>query len=239
LTRRIGLIIPSSNRRVEAEAPRLLPDGVQAHVARLRMTGPHQTSLDALLPRIAEAAATLADARCEIIAFHCTATAMEGGPEGEAAIRKAVAEETGTPATSTATAISGALDGFGARRIGLVTPYDRAMTAGEVGYLTAGGYEVGVAQALDLGGTDQFCGTEPAFWVETAHRLAGEGHSVDAYVFSCANIRSLEVVDELERTLGVPVVTSNQAIFWDCLRRLGVAEPVTGYGRLLREPAAA
>jgi maleate cis-trans isomerase len=68
--KRIGLIIPSSNRMVEQEMVRVLPAGVTAHVARLRMTGRFERPIEDLLPAVADAAATLNDARCDAIAFH-------------------------------------------------------------------------------------------------------------------------------------------------------------------------
>src|SRR6202051_1374547 len=84
MTARIGLIIPSSNRMVEEEMVRHVPPGVTAHVARLRMTGAHRVSLDALLPQVKETAATLIDARCDVVAFHCTANSTSEGMAGEA-----------------------------------------------------------------------------------------------------------------------------------------------------------
>ena len=56
LRARVGLIIPSSNRLSEPQFQRYAPSGVQLHVTRLRMTGPHKAPLDELLPRIADAA---------------------------------------------------------------------------------------------------------------------------------------------------------------------------------------
>src|SRR5579859_7689567 len=119
---RIGLVIPSSNRMVEQEMVRHVPPGVCAHVARLRMTGAHRVGIDALLPRVAEAAATLVDARCDVVAFHCTANSMAEGTAGDdkliAALRRAGAPR----ATTTASAIRAALDALAARRIVLITP---------------------------------------------------------------------------------------------------------------------
>jgi maleate isomerase len=43
------------------------------------------------------------------------------------------------------------------------------------------------------------------------------------------------VIDELERELGRPVVTSNQAIAWHCLRKAGIQDKVRGFGVLLCE----
>jgi maleate cis-trans isomerase len=39
-------------------------------------------------------------------------------------------------------------------------------------------------------------------------------------------------VAELERNLGVPVVTSAQALMWAGLLLAGVREPVSGFGKL-------
>ncbi|HEY5067109.1 MAG TPA: hypothetical protein VIJ04_20080, partial [Xanthobacteraceae bacterium] len=84
MTARIGLIIPSSNRMVEGEMVRHLPPGYVAHVARLRMTGAHRVAIEGLMPRLMKAAAMLTDARCDVIAFHCTANSTSEGAAGEA-----------------------------------------------------------------------------------------------------------------------------------------------------------
>jgi len=49
-TKRVGIIIPSSNRMVEQEMVQAFPRGVQPHVTRLRMTGPNRGPLDAVMP---------------------------------------------------------------------------------------------------------------------------------------------------------------------------------------------
>ena len=41
--------------------------------------------------------------------------------------------------------------------------------------------------------------------------MALRNDSADAYFLSCANIHTIDVIGELERDLGKPVVTSNQA----------------------------
>ena len=73
---RYGLIVPSSNRMAEPHASRFTPAAAVPHVTRLRMTGAHFMPLDELLPKVAEAAVLLADARCDPVVFHCTANSM-------------------------------------------------------------------------------------------------------------------------------------------------------------------
>ena len=55
----------------------------------------------------------------------------------------------------------------------------------------------------------------------------------DGYFISCTNLRTLEVLDALEKHLGKPVVSANQATMWDMLRLAGIGDSISGYGRLL------
>ena len=57
----------------------------------------------------------------------------------------------------------------------------------------------------------------------------------EAIFISCANLATLDVIEKIESALGKPVVTSNTACFWACLRALGINSSIAGYGRLLRD----
>ena len=45
----------------------------------------------------------------------------------------------------------------------------------------------------------------------------------------------MEVIDEIEAVVDKPVVTSNQAMLWHCLRLAGIDDRLDGMGRLTRE----
>ncbi len=64
--------------------------------------------------------------------------------------------------------------------------------------------------------------------------IAGEINedSADAIFLSCGGIRSTEVIDQIEQKTGKPVITSNQAQMWSCLRRAGVEDKISGFGKL-------
>jgi maleate isomerase len=236
-TARVGLIIPSSNRMVEQEMAGFFPAGVVPHVARLRMTGPHHVALEALLPRVEDAARTLRDAKCDVIAFHCTATSMEDGMAGEERVLAALGRAGAPHATTTATAIRRAFAALAARRIVLVTPYDAATTAAEADFLRAAGCEVLHAVGCALAGSDAYCATPPAFWRDQV--AAAARPEADAYLLSCANIAALGVIAALEARLDRPVITSNQAVIWDALVRIGHRDMSACPGRLFAAGASA
>jgi maleate isomerase len=231
----VGLIIPSSDRLSEVHFARYSPPGVQFHTTRLRMTGAYDASAMEILDRIQAAAVLLADARVDLIVFHCTSKSMEGGPDGAKTIAAAIREATGIQATTTATAVVAALRALRLRRIVLVTPYPDAVNAWETRYLGAAGVGVLATHGLALGGWptngDAYLAYSPAAWYERL--LERRDDHADGYFVSCTMIRIPEVLGEIEAALGRPVVASNQATLWHVLRYLGIPDTVPGLGRLL------
>ena len=73
----------------------------------------------------------------------------------------------------------------------------------------------------------------PDYIVEFAHAI--DRPDADAVLLSCGALRSLEVVDRIERELGKPVICSNQAMLWDCLRLANIPDRLPGLGQLLRQ----
>ena len=57
----------------------------------------------------------------------------------------------------------------------------------------------------------------------------------EAVFISCSNFRTLDILEDVERDTGKPVVTSNQAALWGTLRRIGDKRAVPGAGRLFRD----
>lgn len=56
-----------------------------------------------------------------------------------------------------------------------------------------------------------------------------------AIFISCTNLRTLEIIESLEKKLGKPMVTSNSASLWKMLRVIQDPRAIPGAGRLFRE----
>ena len=72
--------------------------------------------------------------------------------------------------------------------------------------------------ALALPGSDQYLAQPPERWVELAVEHARD--DADGYFLSCTNTTQIEAIEPIERKLGKPVVNSNQAVLWACMKRL-------------------
>jgi maleate isomerase len=230
---RIGLIIPSVNRMTEPQFNRFAPAALGIHVARGRVAGGPPRTVAELTDEIAHAAGTLADAKPDLIVFHCTHTSMKEGADGEARIIDLIRSTTGIEAVSTSSLVNEALRALGVKKVLVLSPYQT--NADIIAYLTAAGFTVVKDIALA-------CATPAAFEDVTAQRwyelaLENDSPEIDGVFLSCTNTTQIDAVEAIERALHKPVVNSNQAVLWGCLSRLKAAFgddwSLPGLGRLL------
>ncbi len=234
---RIGFIIPSSNRMIEPQMQRFLPPGVMPHFTRIGMTNRHKAPLEQLLPRITYAAELLADSKCDAIVLQCTGTSMSGGVDMDRKVVAEIEKVTKRPSLSTASALNAAFAALNVRRLVFISETKQDGHDEKARYLRESGYDLVADRAASLAGTDAYCTTPPKFWYDMALSLRND--AADAYFISCSNIHSIDVIEDLERELGKPVITSNQAAIWRSLRAIGIHEEVRGLGALLRHDAKA
>ena len=68
-----GVLIPSGNPVAEPELRAMLPAGCSMLVTRLPLRGSSTIELTQMIDRLEAASELLADARVDVIVFHCTA----------------------------------------------------------------------------------------------------------------------------------------------------------------------
>ena len=226
---RIGMILPSANRVAEPEIMDMLPAGVSLHTTRIKLAGTSPAELLASTEKVDEAAALLADSSPDLIAFHCTAVSTYDA-DLEVSLKRRIASASGRPAIATSDALLAAFAVLGAKRVVMLSPYPQALNDREVAFLERHGIAVLRELGLDLPVTEH-ADVPPEEWYR---QVVGLAHpEADAYFLGCTNIRAVPAIDSIERTLGRPVVTSNQAIVWHALRSNGMRDPIPGFGRLL------
>ncbi len=229
---RVGLIIPSVNTYSEPQFTHYAPDGLGIHVARARVAGPFKRPLPEMADEIATAAKLLSDCHPEVIVFHCTDTSMTQGPQGEGKILDIVKNATGIEALATSKLVADALHVMGMRKMILLTPYKSNKPV--IDYLVASGFTVLRDKAMGLD-AEQFGSVTPSQWAQMAKEM--DGPDSDGVFLSCTNTTQIEAIAEIERTLGKPVVNSNQAVLWGVVKRLKATlsplKPMPELGRLM------
>ena len=228
--RRLGVLVPSGNSVAETELRAMLPDEVTMLTTRLALRGSSEPELMAMLTDLDNAATLLGHAEPDAIAFHCTAVSTFA-PHLAAEIRDRITAATGRQAIATADAIVAAFEVLGTQRVLLVTPYIQPVHQREIEFLAANGLIVTGGSYLGVNTNSEMAGISPAAIAAQA-QAASASVSADACFISCTAIKSAALIAELEASLGMPVITSNQVLVWHALRTLGVRRQVTGFGRI-------
>ncbi|HEX3501364.1 MAG TPA: aspartate/glutamate racemase family protein [Stellaceae bacterium] len=229
----IGLVALATDHVCELDLRQIIPqDRIPVYVGRIGFA-PEITveTLGAMRDGITAAASLiLAGGRLDVLAYGCTSgTMVIGDDEVFARLRSA---RPGVACTTPPTAALAALKALGVRRIAVLTPYTEGVNRRVLDYFTARGLDIAAFGAFNKGSDAEIAAIAPASIVEAAQAL--DAPDIEGIFLSCTGLRGAAVVEALETRLGKPVITSNQAMAWHALRLAGHAEPVPGFGRLLR-----
>ena len=247
MTKRIGLIVPSSNVTVETEMPRILarhPDEeFTFHSSRMRMTKVSPEQLRSMNAQRERCVIELGDAGVDAILYACLVAIMSTGPGAHRDTELSIAEQLAAggseaQALSSAGALVDTLTAMGATRIAVVTPYLRPLAEQVIAYLENEGLEVTDWRALEVADNAEVGCIPGEKVMEAARSLDLSG--VDVLVLSaCVQMPSLDLVQAAEDEFGVPVITAATAGAFQLLRAVGARVDIPGAGSLLRADATA
>jgi len=221
---RVGLMIPSSNTMMEVDFARDLPPGTALHTARMYMEDTTPAGENRMLDEFAlPAARDLGTARPDVVVFGCTSAGALRGNHYDAQLCERISELTGAPVVSTIRSVREAIEGSGAASIGVITPYVEELNERIRASIEADGIQV--AGITGLGITDNFAIAEVghdqivAFAERALGPLAADG-GIDLAFASCTNFGAMAARLAIAARLGLPVVTSNQAVLAAAVARL-------------------
>jgi len=235
LEKRVGLIILATDHTSEPDFRRMVAsERIGVYVARIPYKNPTTPeNLRKMQPELAAGAALiLPDEPLDAICYSCTsASVVIGDAEVEQAIQAA---KPGVPVVTPPMAGMRGLRAFGAKRITILTPYTVETSRPMAAYFAAHGFDIQSFSCLGFQDDREMARITPASLVDLAHKVMHP--QADALFVSCTALRAALAVPGMEEAIGRPVVTSNQASAWNCLRLCGDETPHPEFGRLMTLP---
>ncbi|GAB1422412.1 aspartate/glutamate racemase family protein [Anaerolineales bacterium] len=238
--KKFGVLAPSTNTIVEPDFYSMSVPGVTSHFSRIWIRNQDlsdNNAFEALLEEIRlemqYSVQRVMTAEVDYMVMGMSAETFWGGVEGNHRIIKEIHELSGLGVATGAEACERALNLFGAKRIGVITPYQPIGDENVIKFFSEIGFEVKNIKGLK-------CPTAVAIAHVTEDELRQSlievnDDSIDALVQVGTNLSMLKLADEAERWLGKPVIAINAATWWMALRDNGIDEKLYGVGRLLRE----
>ena len=229
LKKRVGLIILATDHTTEPDYQRMVASAdIGVYVARIPFANPvTPDNLRAMQPSLTEAAKLiLPDEELDAICYSCTsASVVIGDEEITAAIRKA---RPGVPVVTPPLAGVLGLKALGARRISVLTPYTVETSRPMAEYFARHGFDIASFTCLGLEDDREMARISHDSLIELAVETIAP--DAEALFISCTAVRAAEIAARVEARIGRPLVSSNLASAWQCLRLCGdeVARPELG-----------
>lgn len=246
--RKFGLVIPATNTSMEHELWSIIfknqgLNGVGIHTANVITPKPKlETEADLMeykkqfLGGLKSAVDSALMAQPEYMIMGMSLEHILSGIEE---VKAPVAEIEAYSGLAWATwhdAVQAALGKYGAKRIGILTPFDKkgnefaTQMFEDLGFEVVSSVGFSCANALHIAHIPNWAKEKAILEL-----LATEKNNLDAVVQCGTNMSLIDVTEKLEPIIGIPILGINAVTFWYALRENGFESALTGAGRLLQE----
>jgi maleate isomerase len=248
ITQKLGIIAaPGWFDPTQKEFATLCPEGVDSTQTILPPSGFDYSfsQMEQLEPHLETAARLLADAGSQLIGQVGPAFAYFSGgtPEGARALQQRLSQACNVPVILHGVAVLDALAAFGSQRIALACPYYDAQWKARILEflapleLSIESCETFVEQGIFSSQADvdarhyQFSESEIK---ESIRRTRASAPEAELVFVAGAGVRFLNIIEELELELGIPVLSADVALYWALLNALNIKIDNKKLGTLLR-----
>ncbi|KAK5118482.1 hypothetical protein LTR62_002997 [Meristemomyces frigidus] len=236
-----GLILPSTNTSVEAEFNAMSVPGVSWHSGRIFAANPDlstseamESFLENLRTEMKRAVESVCHAKVDYLVMGMSAETFWGGKDGAAEFVSFMGELSGGLGVTTgAAACEAVLKAYGAKTIGVITPYQPVGDQQVIDFFTQVGAKVHALEGLKCASATSISEVT-AEEIKTAFRNV-DGPEVDLLIQAGTNLLAGKAAAELEVELGKPVVAINTATVWHAYRSNGIKDQFKGWGSLFEE----
>ena len=227
---RVGLLALATDFNSEQDLRRIFPEGLEIFTNRIKNANPTTiVNLRAMAGDVTRAAeGILPEFGVNAMIYGCTSGTIAIGTKRLNELIHAAWP--GIPVTNPVVAAEAAFKAFGAKKISVLTPYIDEVNAEMGQHFIEQGYSLLNIAGFGFENDIEMTSISP----DTLYRAALDvcDEQADLLFISCTALRSSVAVEKIERELGKPVVTSNQALAWHVMQLLGQHQSVNGFGSL-------
>ena len=229
----LGMIFPPANYPVPPEAAQMYPHGVRFLAEGVGLERMTPEGYDKVIDRIVPAAQKLAKLGANAVSLMGTSLSFYKGAAFNQQLADSIHKATGLPSTTMSTAIVEGLKAVGGRRVAVATAYNDVVNQRLEIFLKESGFEVLGVKGM---GIERFEDAPPVTQEGLLKFSAGVFESMpkaDSLLISCGALKTLELLEPLEKRCKVPVVSSAPHALWASVRLVGLSGQSKGFGSLL------
>ena len=228
---RIGLIALASDFMIEKDFINVIKNKeIDFFVNRIECYNPlTKENLIKMSEKVTEVTNDiLPDQEIDCIVYACTSGTIAAGHDTiEKKVKLAKPE---AKVTTPSTAAIKALKKFNIKKLSIFTPYSKKLNDEVVDFFKKEGFTITSNSYFDIVSDIDIGKVDPNYLYEVLSKM--DLKEADALFISCTALPALSIIDKLEKKIGKVVLSSNQALIWDTLQKIGKNDPVNGFGKL-------
>ena len=235
---KIAVIVPATNTIVQPEMEAMRPKGVTNHVSRMLLPvrpyddmQAYRQALDTEKGNLEEALSLVLPCEPHAVAHGHSIHSFRGDRARAQAEQDRLEALAGIPFITPSVAVLEGLKAIGdPKRIAVLTPYWPPADALIQEFFVSCGYDVVANHGLKAKGPMSVAQFTPEHILEGFKTLNVQG--VEAFVHVGTNLPVSALTPQIEAEFGKPLIGVNVATYWLALRRLGIQDPLPGFGVL-------
>lgn len=230
---RVGLIALATDFMIERDFIKIIKDKqIDFFVNRIECYNPlTKENLIRMSDKVTEVANNiLPNENIDCIVYGCTSGTIAAGYDSIE--KKVKAAKPNAKLTTPSSAAIKALRKFNVKRLSIFTPYSKILNDEVVEYFSKEGFEITSNNYLDIAADYDIGKVDQKFLYNILSKI--DLTDADALFISCTALPVLNIIDDLEKKLNKPVLSSNQILIWDSLESIGKNNDVTGFGKLFK-----
>lgn len=235
---KIAVIVPATNTIVQPEMEAMRPSGVTNHVSRMLLPvrpyddmQAYRQALETEKGNLEEALSLVLPCEPHAVAHGHSIHSFRGDRARALAEQNRLEALAGIPFITPSMAVLEGLKAIGdPKRIAVLTPYWPPADALIQEFFVSCGYDVVANHGLKAKGPISVAQFTPEQIMEGFKTLNVAG--VEAFVHVGTNLPVSALTPQIEAEFGKPLIGVNVATYWLALRRLGIQDPLPGFGVL-------
>lgn len=230
---RIGYISPSVVELNGYDFYRIAPKSVGLIAVACMVGGWKEEAYKEALAQVESCARELARRFCDFVIHGGSPLVLSQGKGFETRLVDQLKEITGVPCTTSIVAAMDAFRDLSATRLAVVDPYPPDLNAKMKQYLNDWEFEVASVVSLGTAFTESSIASIGDIY-RAAKRAVREAGNASAVFIPCANFPVVDVIEDIETDLGLPVISNITSQLYVAFKAIGMREQINGYGKLLR-----
>ena len=228
---RIGLIALATDFMIEKDFIKVIKDKeIDFFVNRIECYNPlTKENLIRMSEEVTKVTSDiLPNEEIDCIVYGCTSGTIAAG--FESIEKKVKAAKPKAKLTTPSSATIKALKRLNVKKLGIFTPYSKTLNDEIVDFFRNEKFDVVSNSYLDIAADYDIGKVDQDFLFETLSKM--EITAADVLFISCTALPVLDIIEKLEKKLNKPVLSSNQALIWDALEKIGKNNDIQGFGKL-------